>query len=114
MIRTFLIQDIDCKIIVELTTRKNILSYLDEYLENIGYDFFDPCDDNFVILYKNGSLDYINSDYDGHKIKRQHIASMVYTSAYSDMVFGNFELNEYGVVIPSFEEIIADNNIVEL
>lgn len=40
MIRTFLIKDINYKIVVEPTTRKNILSYLDEYLENLEYDFF--------------------------------------------------------------------------
>lgn len=39
MIRTFLIKDINYKIVVEPTTRKNILSYLDEYLENLEYDF---------------------------------------------------------------------------
>ena len=41
MIRTFLIKDIDYKIVVEPSTRKEILSYLDEYLENLEYDFFD-------------------------------------------------------------------------
>lgn len=39
MIRTFLIKDIDYKIVVEPSTRKEILSYLDEYLENLEYDF---------------------------------------------------------------------------
>lgn len=114
MIRTFLIKDINYRIIVEPTTRKNILSYLDEYLENLGYDFFDPSDDCFAILYMDGSVDYINEDYDGHKIKRQHIASMVYTSSYSDMVYGKFEMNPYGVVYPAFKEQIDDTNIVEL
>ena len=90
MIRTFLIKDIDYKIVVEPSTRKEILSYLDEYLE---YDFFDPSDDSFAILYKDGSEDYINADYDSHKIRRQHIASMVYTNSYSDIVYGNFEMN---------------------
>lgn len=114
MNRTFLIKDIDYTIVLEPTTRKNILSYLDEYLENLKYDFFDPSDDVFIILYKDGSTDYINEDYDGHKIRRQHIASMVYTNAYSDMVFGNFEMNEYGIVYPAFEEKLASENIVEL
>ena len=39
MIRTFLIKDIDYKIVVEPSTRKEILFYLDEYLENLEYDF---------------------------------------------------------------------------
>ena len=114
VIRTFLIKDINYKIVVEPTTRKNILSYLDEYLENLEYDFFDPSDDCFAILYMDGSVDYINEDYDGHKIRRQHIASMVYTSSYSDMVYGKFEMNPYGVVYSAFKEQIDDTNIVEL
>ena len=39
---------------------------------------------------------------------------MVYTNACTDIVFGNFEMNEYGVVTPSEIEIIDNINIVEI
>ena len=35
--RCFLIADIDTKMIVEETTRKDIIGYIEEYLENIEY-----------------------------------------------------------------------------
>lgn len=35
--RCFLITDIDTKMIVEETTRKDIIGYIDEHLENIEY-----------------------------------------------------------------------------
>ena len=112
--RHFLIQDIGCETVVEVVSRKEVLSYLDEYLENFQNEWFDASDDTFAILYKDGSYEYINEDYDGHKIKRQNIASIVYTNACTDMVYGNFEINEYGVVTPAFEEKIADTNIIEI
>lgn len=112
--RYFLIQDIGCETIVEVVSRKEVLSWLDEYLENLPYEWFDASDDTFSILYKDGNYDYINEDYDGHKIKRQNIASIVYTNVCTDMVYGNFEINEYGVVTPAFEEKIANTNIIEI
>lgn len=112
--RVFLIRDIQCETIVEITSRKDVLSWLDEYLENLPYEWFDGRDDCFHILYKDGTCDCINEEYDGHKIRKQHIASIVYTNACTDMVYGNFEINEYGVVTPAFEEKIATTNIVEI
>ena len=113
--RTFLIKDIDCTVVVEIAkTRKEVLDWLDQYIENFEYDFFDPTDDAFAILYKDGTTDHIDAEYDGHKIKRKGIISMVYTNACTDIVFGNFEMNEYGVVTPSEIEIIDNTNIVEI
>lgn len=62
----------------------------------------------------DGSVDYINEGYDGHKIKSQHIASMVYTNSYSDMAYDKFEMNPYGVIYPVCKEQIDDTNIIEL
>ena len=112
--RRFLIHDIDCETLVEVMSRKEVLSYLDEYLDNLLYDWFDGSDDSFSILYKDGSYDYINEEYNGHKIRRQHIASIVYTNACTDIVYGNFDINEHGVVTPAFEEKIAVSNITEI
>ena len=112
--RRFLIQDIDCEILVEVTTRKEILSWLDEHIENFDYDWFDRSNESFSILYKDGSYDTVNEDYDGHKVRRQNIASIVYDNPETSMVYGNFEINEYGVVTPAFEEKIAVTNIIEL
>lgn len=110
--KVFFIKDIECETIVEITSRKDILGYLDEYIDNCKYDWFDASDDVFMILYKDGSSEYINEEYDGHKIKRINIESIVYTNACTDMVFGNFSINEFGVVTPSFEMEIS-NNIIE-
>lgn len=111
--RIFLIQDINCEVIVEVAkTQKEIFDWLDNYTENLEYDWFDASDDCFHILYKDGSYDCIDTNYDGHKIKRNNIASMVYDNPCTSIVYGNFAINEYGVVTTSFEEII-DTNIIE-
>lgn len=112
--RTFLIKDIDCETIVELASRKEIFDWMDEYIDNSKYDWFDGSEDSFAILYKDGTEDIIDEDYDGHKVKRINIASIVYTNSCTDMVYGNFEMNEYGVVTPSFETVIDSTNIAEL
>lgn len=112
--RYFKIIDLDCEIIIEKTTRKDVLGWLDEYIDNFQYDFFDPSDDSFEILYKDGSWDFINEDYDGHKIRRQQIESICYNNACTSIVYGHFEINEYGVVYASAEEKIAAENIIEI
>lgn len=112
--RIFLIKDIDCKVLVEVMSRKEVLEWMDEYLENLPYEWFDGSEDCFQILYKDGSCDYINEEYDGHKIKRQNIVSIVYDNACTSIVYGNFEINEYGVITTAFEEKIAEENVIEI
>lgn len=112
--RRFLVKDIDTEILVEVMSRKEVFGWLNEYLENLPYDWFDGSDDCFHILYKDGTYDYINEEYDGHKIKKQNIVSIVYDNPCTSIVYGNFEVNEYGVVTTAFEEKIADNNIIEI
>jgi hypothetical protein len=112
--RTFKIIDIDCESIVEFDTRKHLLRDLDYYIENVQDGYCDCSYESYEILYDDGTTDYINEEYDGHKIKKQHIVSIVQTNECTCIVFGNFEMNGYGIVYASFEEKIADENIVEL
>ena len=40
--RVFKILDIDCEVIVEVvSSQKEIFSFMDEYLDNLPYDWFD-------------------------------------------------------------------------
>lgn len=111
--RYFCIEDINCIVIVEFVTRKNMLEYIDEYVENMQYGYYDE-DTSYTILYKDGSCDYINCDYDGHKIRKLNIKSITRDNPSTSMVFGNFEINDCGVVTPSETEIIAEENIIEV
>ena len=111
--KTYHIIDLDIDIVVEETTRKEIFSWLDEYLENFQYSWFNPSDDVFHILYSDGSSDSIDQNYDGHHVRKQNIISMVYDNASTSIVFGPYEINYYGVVTPAFETDI-DPNIVEV
>lgn len=111
--RYFLITDIDEKMIVEETTRKDIIGYIDEHLENIEYGN-DMSDYAFRILYKDGSTDVVSgNDYDGHKIKRINILSIVVDNPCTSITYGNYMINQYGVVNPS-SEMEIDNNIIEV
>ena len=113
--RHFMIQDINCISIVEIFSRsKDIFDWLDDYIENLHYEWFESSDESFSILYKDGTQDYIDENYDGHKIKKQNIQSMIYNNPCTSMVYGAFEINEYGVVTTSVIEKISDVNIKEI
>lgn len=112
--RYFFLKDIKTTVIVEFEkTQKSIFGWLDEMLANLPYEWYQT-DDVFYILYKDGVEEYIDREYDGHKIKRNNIASIVYSNDCSYIVYGNFEMNEYGVVYPSYEEKINQDNIIEI
>lgn len=113
--RKFLVEDIACEILVEVaSTQKEVFGWMDQYVENFENDWFDASDESFTILYRDGTTDYIDIDYDGHKIKRKNIASIVYNNPSSYIIYGNFEINEYGVVTVSADEVIAEENIKEV
>ena len=98
---------------VEYISRKEALSYIDEYIENIEFGN-DMSDYSFSILYKNGNIDnVVGNDYDGHKIARINIVSIVIDNPCTSMVYGNYNINEYGVVNPAHEMFI-DSNITEI
>ena len=111
--RYFLIKDLNCIVIVNFITRKNMLEYIDEYIDNLKQGFKSD-DDVFDILYKDGKIDRIDSEFDGHKIRKINIASITWTNPCTSEVYGNFEINEYGVVTPAFEEEVATENIEEV
>lgn len=112
--KTFLIKDLDCNIIIEESSRKELLDFMTDYIDNLNYDWFDGSDNTFYILYKDGTTDFIDEEYDGHKIKKINIASILYDNACTSMVFGNYFINEDGVVYPSFETVIDSSNIEEV
>ena len=122
--RIFYMVDIDCEVLVEAMSRKELLDLLDEYVENVKWldeagenpycEFVGVSSDSFEILYEDGSRDYIGVKHDGHKIKRQHIASIVNKNCATYCVFGNFEINEYGIVDAAFDEKVARENIAEI
>lgn len=113
--KNYLIKDIDCKITVEITsTIKDIWGWIEEYIDNLPYEWFEPYDDTFEILYKDGTYDYINYEYDGHKVKKKNIQSIVYNNPEDSIVYGTYQINEYGVVTASNKVQIAEENIVEI
>lgn len=112
--RYFHVKDIDCTITVEYLTRKEMLSWLDEYAENVKSGDGYVSDDSYEILYKDGTTDFIDESYDGHKIRRQNIESIVNCNASSYMVYGHFEMNEFGVAGAAFADEIDSTNIEEV
>ena len=112
--RYFYIENIDCISIVEFYSRKELLSYMDEYIENMAYDWYDASDDTFSIQYEDGSIDYINEEYDGHHIKRQHIVSIVWNNPCTAIVYGGFNINEHGVVTVNDKIEISNFGIMEV
>ena len=113
--RHFMIQDINCISIVEIVSKtKDIFDWLDNYIDNLRYDWFESSDESFSILYKDGTQDYIDENQEGHKIKKQNIQSMIYNNPCTSMVYGTFEINEYGVVTTSVIEKINNVNIKEI
>lgn len=80
-----------------MTTRKDVLDLLNQYIENFNDEHFDATDESFEIIYKDGSAEYISSDYDGQKIRRNNIKSILYSNPCDYIVFGEYEMNKYGV-----------------
>uniref|UniRef100_A0AAU8B012 Uncharacterized protein n=1 Tax=Dulem virus 36 TaxID=3145754 RepID=A0AAU8B012_9CAUD len=112
--KEYLVKDINSAILVERVTRKEILSYIDEFTENAGQSWFNS-DDTFEVLYKDGTVECISQeDYDGHKIKRSNIVSMVYSNESSYMVYGNYSVNCYGVVNTCATMDVDKTNIIEI
>lgn len=113
-IRAFLIKDLGYRMCIEEASRKEILKCMDEFIDDLKYDELSSSVDHFTIYYKDGTMDFIGDGYDGHHIKRQHIASIVYENPRIDKVYGNFEINEYGKISPTLTETILHQNITEI
>lgn len=110
--RIFKILDIGCEISVVETTRKEVLSLMDNLIENIAENL-DVSDEKVSILYKDGSYDYIDESHDGHKIRRQNIRSIIYEDSGESFIYGPYAINEYGVVTVSDRMNIDNKNIKE-
>lgn len=116
--RTFRIIDINSEIEIEYLSRKEMLSWLKEYSENV-IEFSDCkyCDfsgESYEILYDDGTTDYIDEEYDGHKIRKTHIVSIVNCNPCTYAVYGHFSMNEYGCCSASFVDEISEENIEEI
>lgn len=80
-----------------VTTRKDVFDWLDQYIENLKDEWFDATDESFEIIYKDGTSEFIDSSYEGQKIRRNNIKSMLYNNPCDYIVYGEYEINEYGV-----------------
>lgn len=103
--RYFYIPDIDAVETVEIDSRKNLLSIVDEAIESINNGMWEDAG-VISILYKDGSFEYIDEEYDGHKIRKINIVSIVWANPETYCVYGGFEVNEWGVVTASATEAI--------
>lgn len=88
-------------------SRREVLSYLDEYLENLEMSNEGiSIDEDFIqgvhveILYEDGKSLYIDCNYsreDG-RIPRQHIKAIMYDGLEETMVYGDYTISETGAV----------------
>lgn len=98
--KEYFIEDIEMySTVYVFKTQKEILNVLDEMLENaeiFGEQVFE--NDHFSILYNDGSTyDRTDSIEDG-TYKKKNIKAIVYTNCNDTWVYGQYEVNEYGVV----------------
>lgn len=100
--RYFYIPDIDSTMCVEIMTKKYMLDLIDETLR------FNLTDDEciFDILYKDGTE--VRIDENNRKYKKSGIIAISNDNGSTVQVYGNFEINENGVVYPAAEEKIDE------
>lgn len=100
------IKDFDmCAVVWESRTQKEILEVLDELLENEklwlegNSNLSNPFEDEaFHILYKDGSTyDKLDGIKEG-VYKKKNIKAIVYDNPCDTWVYGEYEVNECGVV----------------
>lgn len=106
--RYFYMKDIGCVVTVEYATRKEMLEWIADYVKNPNPD------ETYMVMYTDGSSDYINEEYDGHHIKRQNIVSILNCNPSTYVVYGHFGMNEAGCAYPAVEDKIDDTNIIEV
>lgn len=95
------------RVIIEIArTKREVLSYLDEYLYNLSaYQDGDEISEDFIlgtyveIAYEDGTQIRVDSDHSRKtKVRRQHITGIMYSGIDETLVYGNYEVNAYGVV----------------
>jgi hypothetical protein len=98
--KEYFIEDIEMySTVYEFKTQKEILEVLDEQLENaevFGEKVFE--DEHFSILYNDGSIYERMEDIEDGTYKKKNIKAIVYTNCNDTWVYGQYEVNEYGVV----------------
>lgn len=95
------IQDCDIPAVVYETKRqKDILDILDEMIENsemFGWSYvFDS--EFFYIEYRDGTTYEALEDGSYGNYKRKNIVKIIYTNAIGTLVYGDYDVNEYGCV----------------
>lgn len=100
--RYFYIPDIDSTMCVEIMTKKYMLDLIDETLR------FNLTDEEciFDILYKDGTE--VRIDENNRNYKKSGIIAISNDNGTTVQVYGNFEINENGVVYPAAEEKIDE------
>ena len=100
--RYFYIPDIDSTMCVEIMTKKYMLDLIDETLR------FNLTDDECIydILYKDGTE--VRIDENNRNYKKSGIIAISNDNGTTVQVYGNFEINENGVVYPAAEEKIDE------
>lgn len=93
------IEDIK-SIVYETNRQKDITDILDEMIENAeeygwGYTF---ADDSFYIEYADGTTYEAGEMTDEGNYKKRNIIKMIYTNANDTVVYGDYKVNEYGIV----------------
>lgn len=90
--------DLDTTVIV-YKKQKPILDILDDMLENDRenpeWDVFQ--DDSFFIQYKDGSTFSVDASGTSGRYKKNGIEGIYYSNAGDTQVYGEYEMNEYGV-----------------
>lgn len=95
------VKDFDGKsIVLETIRKKDILSTLDEMIENAEHfgwaHIFE--DDSFYIEYTDGKTYEAGPCGEYGVYKKKGISRIIYVNPYDTQVFGQYEVNEYGNV----------------
>lgn len=101
--KEYIIKDFDEKSIVyEVQKQKDILEFLDEKIYNVEelgsrWDYI-FADDTFYIEYANGTT--FCAGFFGYEgvYKKKGIKRIIYVNAHETMVYGAYDVNEYGNV----------------
>ena len=123
--RYFYMADINTTTTIEFGTRKCLLDMIKDFVDQIkfaneveetvdealfmGRSYYVDTDCMVAILYKDGTETIIEHDSDSLSYRKTNIESIVYSDGYQTIVYGNFEINEYGCVTTSRVEIVSEN-----
>lgn len=117
----FKIKDLDLVACIYHDTKKNIIQNLKWFIDdlkdidrkldrNYPVDLTSLNDISYDILYKDGREESICGDYDYHKIDYNAICCIIENNPNECLVYGNYTINEHGIIYPS-KTINIDDNI---